>query len=104
MGALTRVEIDPREGGGFRFDQTRDGRTIVNRGRYLTLDRPRRLVFTWIVEGLEGESTVSIEIQPLEEGCRLTLVHRLEDAHAARPARVEEQWRVELEAMDRLLN
>lgn len=104
MGELSRVEIDPRPGGGFRFDQRRKDRTLVHRGEYLELDRPGRLTFTWTVEGLEGESVVSVRIEPLASGSRLTLVHRLIGAHAERPGRVEEQWRAELAQMGRILS
>ncbi len=41
------VECDPRVGGRLRIDIEDSGVAFVVSGRYLTLERPRRLRFTW---------------------------------------------------------
>ena len=50
-----------------------------HRGRYLEIDRPRRLVFTWVSPGTGGtESVVSLEFTaagPASEETDLRLVH-----------------------------
>lgn len=43
----TRAEVDPRVGGEFRIIMVRDGAEVLHSGRYLEIDRPRRLVFSW---------------------------------------------------------
>src|SRR5689334_16478803 len=50
---MVRISVDPRVGGGFSFVVRRQGRELDHVGKYLEIDRPRRLVFTW---GILGES------------------------------------------------
>lgn len=50
-------------------------------GRFVAIDPPKRLVFTWGWEGggtgvPPGSSTVEIELEPVADGTLLRLVHR----------------------------
>jgi uncharacterized protein YndB with AHSA1/START domain len=75
-GQMVRVEIDARIGGSFVFVDRRDGEDIEHVGKYLEIDRPRRLAFTFSVPKYSKESTrVTIDIVQLEVGCELTLLH-----------------------------
>ena len=76
-GQIVRAEADARVGGAFVFVDRRDGEDTEHVGRYLELDRPRRLVFTFAVPKYSPvETRVSIDIVPLGEGgCELTLTH-----------------------------
>jgi uncharacterized protein YndB with AHSA1/START domain/predicted SnoaL-like aldol condensation-catalyzing enzyme len=80
-GKMIRAEIDARVGGGFVFVDRRDGEDVEHIGKYLELDRPRRIVFTFAVKmapftGDPSESTkVTIDIEPKGGGCVLTLTH-----------------------------
>lgn len=70
---MRRVEIDARTGGPYRLV---DGRGAEYAGRYLEIDRPRRLAFTLSMENSPGVDTrVIAEIVPLKSGCELTLRH-----------------------------
>ena len=79
------AELDPRPGGIFRVTMT--GRTgVVVRGQYLEVDPPRRLVYTWgweqvdgMPEGMRlepGTSTVEIDLVPDGDGTLLHMRHR----------------------------
>ncbi len=75
-GQMVRVEIDARVGGHFTLTDRRDGEDVDHTGEYLEIDRPRRLVFTFMVPKYSSLSTrVIIEITPLNTGCELTLTN-----------------------------
>jgi uncharacterized protein YndB with AHSA1/START domain len=75
-GEVVRCDIDARPGGRFTIVDRRDGGDIEHVGAYLEIDRPRRLVFTFAVPQFDPtETTVTVEIEPDGDGCRLTLTH-----------------------------
>src|SRR5262245_18429315 len=80
------VKADVRVGGEFHFD-TGDvpaGRSPAHTGRYLVLERPTRIEFTWHSEWTHGESHVRIDLVSRGERTELTLVHTgLPDAASA---------------------
>lgn len=80
------AELDPTPGGLFRFTL---GDRDACRGRYVELDPPRRLVFTWgweraeAIPVLAGSTVVEVELETIEGGTRLRLTHRGLDGDAA---------------------
>jgi uncharacterized protein YndB with AHSA1/START domain len=73
------AELDPRPGGVFRCDI--NGRDVAS-GRYLEVDRPARVVFTWGWESAvdlrpaPGLSTVEVTLEEVADGTVVRLVHR----------------------------
>ena len=75
-GQMVRVEIDVRIGGSFVFVDRRNGEDVEHKGEYLEMDRPKRLVFRFVVPKYSSIYTrVAIDIVPAGRGCNLTLVH-----------------------------
>ena len=76
-GQIVRVEIDARVGGRFLIvDRRPDVGEAEHYGRYVEIDRPRRLVFDFAVDQHMKETTrVTIEITPHGSGCELVLTH-----------------------------
>jgi uncharacterized protein YndB with AHSA1/START domain len=75
-GEMTKVEIDARRGGFFTITEKRDDEDVEHVGKYVVLDRPRRLVFTFGVPKYTSEITrVEIKIAAQKNGCDLTLIH-----------------------------
>jgi uncharacterized protein YndB with AHSA1/START domain len=75
-GRMVRVEIDARPGGRFIFVDRRNGEDMEHTGEYIAIERPHRLVFTFVVPKYSSVTTrVTIDISPLAEGCELTLTH-----------------------------
>ncbi len=97
---VLRLEVDPRVGGAFSFLVRRQGAEIDHVGKYLEIERPRRLSFTWGIAGeSEDESRVTVEVAPHEDGCELALTHALQPKWADFAGRVEAGWAKMLDAL-----
>ena len=72
----TRQIVNPRVDGLFFLAMEHQGRIWPHYGRYLRLEKPRLVEFTWMSEGTEGrETVVTIEMTAREGGTQLTLTH-----------------------------
>jgi len=88
---MSRVTIDARAGGRFRFEERPDGSGIIRAGRYIEIARPGRLVFTFSGEKRPQDAArVSVEIVAADTGCELALVHEGVLPHDA--AHTEGRW------------
>ena len=100
---IVRLSLDARVGGAFSFVVRRKGQEIDHIGRYLEIERPRRLVFTWAVAPEPDDSRVTAEIAPLGSGCELTLTHEMAPKWAEFAPRVEQGWTTMLGALGKAL-
>jgi uncharacterized protein YndB with AHSA1/START domain len=67
---------DPRVGGAFRLVMQGDAAQFEHTGRYVVIDRPHRLVFTWISAGTDHRlSLVTVIFTPVPDGVRVDLEH-----------------------------
>jgi uncharacterized protein YndB with AHSA1/START domain len=88
-GALTawmaeRATLEPQPGGAFSAEV----RGVQVRGRYLAVEPPHRVVFSWGHEGSDvlppGASTVEVRLTAARGGTNVVIEHRdLPDMHAA---------------------
>lgn len=98
---VVRLDVDPRVGGQFSLKVERNGAAIDHVGRYLALERPHRLHFTWAVKDQSDQapSEVRIEIVASGSGCVLTLVHTMDAKWSDYAERTEQSWNTMLEAL-----
>ena len=72
----TDVTADPRVGGEFRIIMHNLDAPIVHRGTYLTIDRPRRLAFTWRSPVTDDQDTlVTVDFEPRASGTEVVITH-----------------------------
>ncbi len=103
-GQIVRADIDARVGGRFTIVDRRNGEDVEHVGTYVAIERPRRLVFGLSVPKYSSdESRVEIEIQPLAEGCELTLVQHMPGRYAEIKGRSQDGWRRILEMLDEVV-
>jgi uncharacterized protein YndB with AHSA1/START domain len=78
-GDVTAVtaEVDPRVGGRFRIVMTHGRGDGEHHGEYLEIERPSRLVFTWISSNTDNLPTV-VTVEFLDRGTdtEIVLTHR----------------------------
>lgn len=98
---VVRLDVDPRVGGGFSLKVERNGQLIDHVGRYLQIERPHRLVFTWAIAGMSDEtpSQVEIDIAASGSGCVLTLIHRMDAQWSDYAQRTQDGWSAMLDAL-----
>ncbi len=74
---LVACDMDARVGGRFRFElELEGGMRFTLSGEYREFDAPRRLAFSWGMEGEGADSEVAISFDPDESRTRLRLEHR----------------------------
>jgi uncharacterized protein YndB with AHSA1/START domain len=83
---------DPREGGDFRLVMQEGDIQIEHVGRYIVIERPRRLIFTWVSPGTDHRlSLVTVVFTPTDNGVRIDIDHEgLPDGERA--GRHERGW------------
>lgn len=96
-GKMQTVEVEPRVGGVLRIVEKRGDQLADHVGRFLELERPRRLVFSFATEPGQTPTRVSVRIEPDGDGCVLELSHELDPQWAAYEDRARDGWAMILE-------
>jgi uncharacterized protein YndB with AHSA1/START domain len=113
-GEVLRCEIDPGVNGQFTVVERRpleaDPSTridVEHRGRFLQLDHPRRIAFSFSLPQFQSHDTaVIIDIEPQGDGCELTLRHDLglaDEETVTMLERAEQGWIRMLENLEAAL-
>lgn len=98
-GVLKTCEIDARVGGEFLIVEQRGEVTAEHFGKYLELDRPRRIAFTFAAVRDQSATRVQLDIVPDGTGCTLTLTHEMDPQWADFKDRTEQGWTMILEKL-----
>ena len=102
-GEIVRCDIDARVGGRFLIVDRRADGDAEQHGKFLEIERPRRLVFLFRGPGTEeGEwSKVSVELEQTGGGCRLKLTHEIPPKWASYAEPVRTGWTMILDNLSR---
>ena len=106
-GEIIACGTDPVVGGAFLFSDRRQGEEQRHWGHYRHLERPTRIVFTWITSDAEANDpskvTIVIEPDPQGPGAVVTLYHEMLAKWEQYRERTERGWRGMLEQIDAVL-
>ena len=81
----SEAKVDPEVGGAFEIVMHNHEGPIMHTGSYLVIDRPKRLVFTWIsLHTQQQETQVTVEFHPDNGKTEVVITHvQLPDEKAA---------------------
>lgn len=72
----TSAKSEARVGGSYEIIMQGDEKAYPHHGVYRVIDRPRRLVFTWLSPGTEGCSTlVTVDFLPVGQRTEVIVTH-----------------------------
>jgi uncharacterized protein YndB with AHSA1/START domain len=72
----SNITTDPRVGGEFEILMETPRGDIPHTGAYRTIDRPKRLAFTWNSDAAgDGDSLVTLDFNPAGRGTEVVLTH-----------------------------
>jgi uncharacterized protein YndB with AHSA1/START domain len=72
----TRAEVDARVGGAYEIVMRGDSNPIIHRGVYLVIDRPDKLVFTWVSQFTgQDETLVTVDFLPVKDRTEVVVTH-----------------------------
>jgi len=71
-----RVILNPAVDGLFYMTVKHEGRSWPHYGRFIRIERPHRVAYTWVSEATQGiESQVELAFEPRGEKTAVTLCH-----------------------------
>jgi uncharacterized protein YndB with AHSA1/START domain len=73
---VVSCEVDPRADGKFKFGLVFGGNSFTLAGVYRAVEAPKRLAFSWGIEGAGDDSEVTVQLEPARGGTSLLLTHR----------------------------
>lgn len=96
---IVHLAVTPRVGGRFSVLVSQGEEKIEHTGRYLELDRPRRLAYTWVVGEAPIGSRVVVEVVPAGAGCELRVTQEVHPSWAPQVPLIEAAWRTMFDAL-----
>ncbi len=84
-----QARVEPRVGGRYEINMHADSGVIPHSGVYRVIDRPRRLVFTWVSPHTgERDSLVTVDFLPRDKRTEVVVTHeQLPESQARRTQR-----------------
>lgn len=103
-GVMEKTDYDPRPGGTFAIFERREAGLARHFGRFVEVDRPKRVVFDFAVDEAPEEWTrVTVDFAADDGGCVVVLSHDLAPAWAHYRDRTLHGWTTILDSLERTM-
>lgn len=90
---ILHIKTNPVVNGTFSFLVERNGQQLDHVGRYLTVNPPHQLTFTWAIGEIKpDDSIVKISLEPSGNSSLLKLVHEMQPEWTDYLDRTREAW------------
>ena len=102
---LMETDFEPEPGTAFKmWCDDGDGGTDVYHCRLLSFEPPRRMVWSWVLQGREedGETIVEFRIEAIDSGTRVVVTHS-GDREPDMIERFKGGWAVKLDQLESVL-
>jgi uncharacterized protein YndB with AHSA1/START domain len=71
----SEARVDPRVGGTYEVIMHGEKGPIPHRGVYQVIDRPKRLVFSWVSPFAGADSVVTVDFRPIGRSTEVIVTH-----------------------------
>lgn len=104
-GTMKQVEMDPVVGGGFLISELRGDQLTKHIGRYIEIEKPTKILFSFIYEAEQASppTLINIDILPKDNGCVLTLSHALDNQYREMEQQAMDSWNIILDGLEKNL-
>lgn len=102
--ANPQVKCDPRKGGEFEILMHVGENQVPHTGKYLELDRPNRLAFTWESPASLPDSVVTLDFSKVDENTTDVRLAHVKFIDETRRSNHESGWGNILTALNQLLD
>lgn len=102
--ANPQVKCDPRKGGEFEILMQVGDDQIPHTGKYIELDRPNKLAFTWVSPASLPDSVVTLDFSKVDENTTKVNLTHTKFIDETRRSNHESGWGNILTTLDRCLN
>lgn len=103
-GEMQRVEIAPRLGGGFIIIERREGVEVSHFGKFTAIDKESLIQFNFSVDKYEPDGDlITVHFEPIGKGCRVRLIHEMNDQWMEYAERTRQGWEGILEGLEKTL-
>ncbi|MBT5187961.1 MAG: SRPBCC domain-containing protein [Kordiimonadaceae bacterium] len=104
-GDIKEAEMDGKVGGGFIVSEQRGDELARHIGTFLEIDRPNKIVFSFIYEAAETSlpTLVTVDLIATESGCTLNLYHEMDNIYSEYEQSAKEGWNTILQNFSKIV-
>ena len=104
IGKVKEAKVEAAVGGSLFALVEQDGEEIPYMGKFQQIIRPRRIIYSWSVEGDDGEDRITVDIAPRPIGCEVSITHEMDADFEEFVEGAAALWNAMLQRIEELLD